>query len=81
MDKEIGKVTHYFEKVGVAIVELSDDLSIGDEIHIKGSTTDFVQEVENMQVDHKEIESSKAGDEIGLKVNERVRPNDLVYLK
>ncbi len=81
MDKEIGKVTHYFEKVGVAVVELSDGLSIGDEIHIKGSTTDFVQEVENIQVDHKEIESSKAGDEIGLKVNERVRPNDRIYLK
>jgi len=81
MDKEIGKVTHYFDKVGVAVVELSDNLNVGDEIHIKGSTTDFTQEVEAMQVEHEDIESAKAGDAIGLKVIDRVRLNDRVYLK
>ena len=59
MDKEIGKVTHYFDKVGVAVVELSDNLNVGDEIHIKGSTTDFTQEVEAMQVEHEDIENAR----------------------
>jgi putative protease len=57
-----------------------NDLSVGDKIHIIGTTTDFVQEVESMQIQHKEIEIGKKGEAIGLKVKEKVRPNDLVFL-
>ncbi|MEM3113324.1 MAG: translation elongation factor-like protein [Candidatus Pacearchaeota archaeon] len=80
MDKEIGKVTHYFDKANVAVIELIAGLKVGDRIHIKGATTDFEQEVESMQVEHKNITSAKKGEAVGLKVEERVRPNDRVYL-
>ncbi|MEM3405464.1 MAG: translation elongation factor-like protein [Candidatus Pacearchaeota archaeon] len=78
--KEIGKVTHFFDKISVAVVELTDSLEVGDKIKIKGTTTDFEQEVKEMQIEHQKIEKAKAGDLIGLKVEEKVRVNDKVYL-
>ena len=80
LGEEIGKVTHYFTKIGVAVVELSADLKVGDKIHVKGATTDFVEKVKSMQIEHEKIEKAKKGDSIGLKVKEKVRPNDVVYL-
>jgi translation elongation factor EF-1alpha len=78
--KEIGRVTHFFDKIGVCVVELNDNLKIGDKISVVGATTNFEQEIESMQVDHKEVENAKKGDAIGLRVKEKVRPNDKVYL-
>ena len=77
--KLVGKVTHYFTKIGVAVVELTDELSVGDEISIEGASTNFKQKVESMQIEHKNIEKAKAGDSIGLKVKDRVREGDSVY--
>ena len=77
--KRVGKVTHYFTKIGVAVVELEDELRIGDKISIEGFTTNFQQTVESMQIEHKPIEVAKAGDSIGLKVIDRVRKGDIVY--
>ena len=77
--KLVGKVTHYFTKIGVAVVELSDTLKIGDKISIEGATTNFEQEVESMQIEHKPVEEAKKGDSIGLKVKDRVREGDSVY--
>ena len=77
--KLVGKVTHYYTKIGVAVVELSDTLSIGDEISIEGRTTNFRQKVESMQIEHKPVQTATAGQSVGLKVKERVRENDLVY--
>ncbi len=77
--KLVGKVTHYYGKIGVAVVELEDELSVGDEISIEGKTTNFRQKVESMQIEHKNIEKAKAGDAIGLKVIEKVREGDKVY--
>jgi len=78
-EREIGKVTHYFTKIGVAVIELTDELKVGDTIHIKGATTDFQQSVESMQIEHEPVESAGAGQAIGLKVEERVRKGDTVY--
>ena len=77
--KLVGKVTHYYTKIGVAVVELTDELSVGDEISIEGASTNFRQKVESMQIQHENIERAKAGDSIGLKVIDRVRENDKVY--
>lgn len=77
--KLVGRVTHYFTKIGVAVVELSDSLSVGDRISIEGATTNFQQTVESMQIEHKNVQSAKAGDSVGLKVRERAREGDLVY--
>jgi putative protease len=79
MEVEVGKVTHYFTKISVAVVELSDKLRIGDKIRIKGATTDFVQEVKSMQINHKPVKEANPGDDIGLLVEDRVREGDIVY--
>lgn len=78
-EKPIGKITHYYSNLGVAIVELSGPLAIGDHLKIKGATSDFEQEVESMQIDRQPIEKAKKGDVIGLKVNEKVREGDEVF--
>ena len=77
--KEVGKVTHYFTKIGVGVIELSKALKAGDKIRIKGATTDFEQNVDSMQIEHKNVEKAKKGESIGLKVAEPVRENDKVF--
>lgn len=78
--KLIGKVTHYFGKIGVAVIELSAPLKVGDTIRIiGGESTDFTQEVESMEMEHEKIEKAKKGDSIGLKVKEKVREGYKVY--
>ncbi len=82
MDEEkklVGKVTHYYNKIGVAIVELEDDLQQGDRISIEGSTTNIQQTVDSMQVEHEPVKTARRGDAIGLKVPDAVRPGDNVY--
>jgi putative protease len=79
-EEEIGEVTHYFTKIGVAVVRIKNgELRKGDRIAIKGKTTNFEQVVESMQIKNKNVDVAKAGDEIGLKVDERVREKDIVY--
>jgi len=77
--KIVGKITHYYPKISVAVVELQAPINIGDKVLIKGSSTNFEQVVESMQIQHKDVQSAEAGQSIGLKVKERVRENDVVY--
>ena len=79
LEEEIGRVTHYYPKIGVAVVELKSTLKVGDKILVKGATTNFEQVVESMQIEHKNVEKAEAGQSVGLKVKERVRENDKVY--
>lgn len=79
-EKEIGTVSSYFSHVGVAAIKLSGSLKIGDKIHLKGHTTDFEEDVNSIQIERKEIEKAKKGDHIGIKVSDKVRPNDTVFL-
>ncbi|MBU0548986.1 MAG: translation elongation factor-like protein [Candidatus Omnitrophica bacterium] len=76
---EIGKVTHYYGHISVAIIELFGDLKVGDNIHIKGHTSDFNQQVSSMEVEHKVITEAKAGDSIGIKASEKTHPHDKVF--
>jgi putative protease len=78
--KKIGKVTHYFSNIKVAVIKLSSALKIGENIKIiGGQNTDFKQQVKSMQLDHKEIKSAKKGKSIGLKMAEKVREGYNVY--
>ena len=77
--EEVGVVTHYFSKIGVAVIKVSGELSVGESLHFKGATTDFSQKLESMQVEHENIEKAKPGDDIGLKTAERVREGDKVF--
>lgn len=78
-EKLIGKITHYYGKIEVGIVELSDTLKVGDTIHIKGASTDFTQTVDSMQIEHENVDVAKKKDVIGLQVKEKVREGDEVY--
>lgn len=79
-EKKIGKITHFFDNISVGIIELDDELKIGDTVKFKGSTTDFEQEITSMQYDHNDIDSAEKGDEVGVKTDEKVREGDEVYL-
>jgi U32 family peptidase len=76
---EIGRVTHYYSKIGVAIVSLDDLLKAGERIAIVGSTTDLEQVVKSIQVEHQNIEQAEPGDLVGLKVQDKVREGDTVF--
>jgi putative protease len=77
--KLVGKITHYFTKIGVGVIDLEDTLKVGDRISIEGSTTSFQQEVGSMQIHNKDVEVAKKGDSIGIKVEDRVREGDMVF--
>jgi translation elongation factor EF-1alpha len=79
MREKIGKVTHYFDRIGIAVLTLSGELKVGDSIHILGHTTDFEQAVGSMEIDHKKVQSVGPGDDVALKVAEPVREGDEVY--
>ena len=75
----VGKVAHYFGRIGVAVVKLSAPLSQGDTVHFRGKSTDFMQTLESMQIEHHPVREAKAGDEVAIKVLNRVREGDEVY--
>jgi len=77
--KLVGKIVHYFSKIGVAVVELCDTLKVGDKIKIVGKDVDFTQEVESMEVDHKKVQEAKAGEKVGMKVSQKVKEGFEVY--
>jgi putative protease len=77
--KLIGKVTHYFGKIGVAVIQLEDTLKVGDTIRIVGGETDFTQTVESMEIEHQKVNEAKAGQSVGLKVAQKVREGYKVY--
>ena len=78
-EKEIGEIFSYYSKIGVAAVKLTGVLKKGDKVRIRGSTTDFEQIIESMQIEHKSVVSAKKGDDLGIKVVDRVRPGDKIY--
>jgi translation elongation factor EF-1alpha len=78
-EQEVGRVVDYFAKVGVAGIEMTGQLAVGDTIRIKGHTTDFQQTVDSMQIEHQVVQEVKPGDSVGIKVADRCRTHDLVY--
>jgi len=79
-EKEIGRVSGYFSHVGVAAIKLSAGLRVGDKVRIKGHTTDFEVKVSGIQIERKPVKEAKKGNHIGIKVPDKVRPNDAVFL-
>ena len=77
---KVGKITHYYDKISVAVMELSGDLAVGDKIKFtRGGEDLFEQTVESMQVEHSKIPNAKKGDIVGLKVDQEVREGAEVY--
>ena len=80
-EEKIGKITHFFDQIQVAIIKLEKPLKKGDQVKIKGATTDLDVSVDSMQVDHADIEEAAPGDEVGIKVADKVREGDEVFKK
>lgn len=78
-EAQVGKIIHYYNKIGVAIVDVSAPLKVGDTIKISGHDKEFTQTVNSIQIEHQQIQSAKKGDQIGLKVDQPVKEKDLVY--
>ena len=78
-EKEIGKVVHYYDKAGVAIVELAGKVAVGDTLKFKRGEDEFEQEVTSMQIEHEAVDSAKKGDAIGIKVDQKTKEGAVVY--
>jgi glutamine amidotransferase PdxT len=79
-EKKIGKVTHYFSEIKVAVIKLKEPLKEGDKIKITGGEdTDFSQQIKSMQIDHEKVKTAKKGKSIGLKVSKKVREGYIVW--
>jgi hypothetical protein len=80
-NKKIGKITHYFDKIGVGVLVITDgSAKVGDTIQIGEEGTGFTQTIDSMQVEHEQVITAKVGDEVGLKVTQPTKEGDLVYL-
>jgi len=79
-EKVLGIIDHYFDHILVAAVKILAPIKVGDMVHIKGHTTDFVQKIDSMQIEHQTVDKAKKGDDIGIKVKDKVREHDKVYL-
>jgi len=75
----IGQVTHYFSHLSVAAVSLKEPLAVGEKIHVRGHTTDVVQEVGSMEVEHAAVDQAGPGDDVAVRVDEHVRDHDLIF--
>ena len=80
MELEIGWVTHYYNHINVAVLKLTEGLKLGDKIHIRGHTTNLVERVASMEVNHHPVEWVKSGEDVAIKVNEPVHEHDIVFL-
>ena len=77
---ELGKITHYFSKIGVAAIQITQDtLRVGDTIHVKGHTSDFTQKIDAMQIDGTSVGEATVGQSIGLRVKDHAREHDHVF--
>lgn len=80
MEKEIGKITHFYNRICVAVLDLKGDLKVGDIIHVYGHTTDFVQRVDSMEINHQKIDAVSKGADVALKLEQEARSGDTVFL-
>lgn len=80
MDKPVAKVAHYYDKIGVAVIDVEDGvLKVGDTVKFSGHE-EFTQKIESMQLEHEQIQEAKKGMSVGIKVDQKVKENDAVYL-
>jgi len=77
--KPIGEITHYYGGIGVAIIKFNRKVDVGETVHFKGASTDFTQTIGSMQFEHKDIQGAKKEQEVGIKVDNKVREGDEVF--
>jgi len=79
-EKPIAEITHYFDKIGVAVLAIKGKLKVGDKIKIKGGEVEFEQVIDSMQIDKDQVKAVKKGDDVGMKVDQKVRPGYKAFL-
>jgi len=77
--KKVGSVFKFYVKPSVAALEVEGEITIGDILQFKGATTEFQMKVTSMQIEGKDVETVKKGQQVGIKTPERVRPGDEVF--
>lgn len=77
--KRVGNVTHYFDHINVAVLALTEGIRVGETLHFLGHSTDFKQQVTSLQIEHKAVETAKPGEDVAMKVDQRVHPNDAIF--
>jgi len=80
MEKEIGVITHWFDKINVAVIKLNGSVKKGDKIKIKKGDTEFEETIDSMQIDHKSVDSAKKGDDVAIKLSEKTKEGASVFL-
>ncbi len=78
-EHRVGKVTHYFDRIGVAVLALEEVIKVGETLHFHGHSTDFSQPVDSLQIEHKSVPEAKPGQDVALKTAQKVHPNDTVF--
>ena len=78
-EKEIGKVIHWYDKIGVAVTRLTGQLKVGDSIRVRRGDQGFETVVESMQIDHAEVNFAKAGDEVAIKLSQKAKEGSTLY--
>lgn len=79
MEKEVGKVTHWYDKAGVAVLSLEGALKVGDKVKVKKGEAEFEETISSMQVDHKDVSSAQKGDEVAVKFSQKAREGAVIY--
>jgi len=79
-EHKVGQISHYFNEIGVAGIEVTDTIHVGDVVHITGHTSDFTQKVDSIEIDHVHVDEAGAGDSIGVKLVDRARVHDEVFV-
>jgi translation elongation factor EF-1alpha len=75
-EEPVGKITHYFPHIGVAAATLSGELRVGDQVRVRGHTTDFTETVGSLEIEHQKVDRAGPGDKVAFKVSEKARPGD-----
>jgi len=75
----LGEVSHFYDRISVAVITLTDSVKVGEKIHFLGHGVDFEQEVSSMQIEHETIESAKKGDQVAMKVLKPVKAHTAVF--
>lgn len=79
-EHKVGQISHYFNEIGVAGIEVTGEIHVGDVIHVVGHTSDFTQTVDSIEIDHQHVEEAGASDSIGIKLVDRARVHDEVFV-
>lgn len=79
-EKEVGKVIHWYDKIGVAVVRLSNSLRVGDEIKVRRGEEEFDDTVATMEVNHENVESAKKGEEVAIKLSHKTKEGAMVFV-